>query len=283
MKQQGRDHCSALPPAWCEHTFRFERHCRRDCCRALFSRGTHAASSAGSKPTARLRSSPAAPCATSTQACHKERCRPECRIQDDGAPALFAGGAVRDILRGHEPSDFDVASGMGTAELLGLFPDGRVARNRVGTVVVTERGFRVEITPLRSFAAAPPGLVWPANFARCGTRACLCVLQWRCAASRRRRQGCRPCAVRHALLRVWDTTWVRRPPLPLCVTTEVCNVAAAPPGLVWPANLDLHLLLPMLCYNKDAVSAKRRSVCGDRARGYCRGMVSAVDHAAIAG
>jgi hypothetical protein len=91
-----------------------------------------------------------------------------CRIQAQGVPAVIVGGAVRDVILGAVPHDFDIAAGLGTHELLELFPGSEQSRNRVGTVIVTEASTRLEITPLRSFGHAPSNSLWWVNLARCG-------------------------------------------------------------------------------------------------------------------
>lgn len=90
-----------------------------------------------------------------------------CRIQAQGVPAVIVGGAVRDILLGIVPHDFDIAAGLGTHELLQLFPQSEQTRNPVGTVAVEEAGTRLEVTPLRRFGAAPSSSLWAVNLARC--------------------------------------------------------------------------------------------------------------------
>lgn len=90
-------------------------------------------------------------------------------------PALLAGGAVRDLLLGLEPTDFDIAAGLGTKELLALFPGSRQMRNTVGTVEVTgvHTGTKVEVTPMRNFGPASVSCFWSINRARCGPPALL--------------------------------------------------------------------------------------------------------------
>lgn len=43
------------------------------------------------------------------------------RLQNAGFQALWAGGCVRDLILGHEPSDFDVATDARPEEVMGLF------------------------------------------------------------------------------------------------------------------------------------------------------------------
>lgn len=91
------------------------------------------------------------------------------RIKELKVPALLAGGAVRDHLLGLEPTDYDIAAGLGTAELLSLFPGSRQMRNAVGTVEVPGAlpGSSVEVTPMRNFGPASAACFWAINRARC--------------------------------------------------------------------------------------------------------------------
>ncbi|MDP3795301.1 MAG: HD domain-containing protein [bacterium] len=56
-------------------------------------------------------------------------------LQKAGFAAYLVGGCVRDLLRGVEPKDWDVATGAKPEEVLRVFPDG-VYENRFGTVIV---------------------------------------------------------------------------------------------------------------------------------------------------
>ena len=81
---------------------------------------------------------------------------------------------MRDMLLGRVPSDFDIAAGMGTRELLRtLGHSARQARNAVGTVIVQRKDHRFEVTPLRNFRAdtANAADLWVANLARCAHNA----------------------------------------------------------------------------------------------------------------
>eukprot|EP00892_Ulva_mutabilis_P010639 jgi/Ulvmu1/7948/UM004_0181.1 len=100
---------------------------------------------------------------------HFRHAQEVCRmIKTLGVPALLAGGAVRDLLLGLEPTDYDVAAGAGTAALLALFPGSRQLRNTVGTVEVpaAHTGTKVEVTPLRNFGPASASCFWSINRAR---------------------------------------------------------------------------------------------------------------------
>jgi tRNA nucleotidyltransferase/poly(A) polymerase len=82
-------------------------------------------------------------------------------------PAVVAGGAVRDILMGDAPADFDLAVGIGTLDILELFPGSVQSRNVFGTVAVTWDGVRLELTPLRNFGATrQDSPFWEVNLGR---------------------------------------------------------------------------------------------------------------------
>lgn len=64
--------------------------------------------------------------------------------------ALFAGGCVRDMLRGQEPKDYDIATEATPDEVLRLFPQGNTVGAHFGVVLVKEGGFHFEIATFRS-------------------------------------------------------------------------------------------------------------------------------------
>jgi hypothetical protein len=53
-------------------------------------------------------------------------------------PAVVARGAVRDILLGVAPADFDLAVGIGTLDILELLPRFRQSWNAYRTVACTD-------------------------------------------------------------------------------------------------------------------------------------------------
>jgi tRNA nucleotidyltransferase (CCA-adding enzyme) len=66
-----------------------------------------------------------------------------------GHDAHLVGGCVRDVLRGVEPADWDLATDAAPERMLELFP-GALYENRFGTVVVPASGRLFEITTWRS-------------------------------------------------------------------------------------------------------------------------------------
>jgi len=81
------------------------------------------------------------------------------RLRRAGFEALWAGGCVRDLILGHEPSDFDVATGATPEEVMGLFrrfvPVG--ASFGVVRVIGPEGAGDVEVATFRSDGAYVDG------------------------------------------------------------------------------------------------------------------------------
>lgn len=72
------------------------------------------------------------------------------RLRSAGHEAYFAGGCVRDHLRGVEPHDYDVATGAVPEEVAALF-HGRsdLVGKSFGVVIVREGGYSVEVATFR--------------------------------------------------------------------------------------------------------------------------------------
>jgi len=68
-----------------------------------------------------------------------------------GHEAAVVGGAVRDLLLGQAPKDWDLVTSATPEEVLNLFPDGRLigAARETGTVLVARDGVVYETTPYR--------------------------------------------------------------------------------------------------------------------------------------
>src|SRR5271170_2127184 len=71
-------------------------------------------------------------------------------LQLDGYQALLAGGCVRDLLLGREPSDYDVATDATPERVLELFPDGVGVGAQFGVILVPREGIKVEVATFRS-------------------------------------------------------------------------------------------------------------------------------------
>lgn len=72
-------------------------------------------------------------------------------LEDAGYEAYLVGGSVRDLLRGDEPSDFDMTTSARPAEMLAVFSAYRTVETglRHGTLTVLIDGMPLEITTYR--------------------------------------------------------------------------------------------------------------------------------------
>ncbi|MEI8314680.1 MAG: CCA tRNA nucleotidyltransferase [Verrucomicrobiota bacterium] len=75
------------------------------------------------------------------------------RLRESGHTAYFAGGCVRDTLRGVEPQDFDIATSATPAEVQRLFPKTIPVGAAFGVVLVLEDGHQFEVATFRCDAA----------------------------------------------------------------------------------------------------------------------------------
>ena len=71
-------------------------------------------------------------------------------LQEQGHTAYFAGGCVRDALRGLEPKDYDVATDARPAKLKELFPGSHGVGAHFGVILVKEAGHTIEVATFRS-------------------------------------------------------------------------------------------------------------------------------------
>lgn len=73
------------------------------------------------------------------------------RLKEAGYSGYLVGGAVRDLLLGHTPKDWDVATSALPADLLRLFPGARPTGVRYGTVTLPEPALGgIEVTTFRA-------------------------------------------------------------------------------------------------------------------------------------
>lgn len=70
-------------------------------------------------------------------------------LQTTGYEAYYAGGCVRDRLRGVEPKDFDIATSARPDEILKLYPKGDRIGEHFGVILVRHRGIHFEIATFR--------------------------------------------------------------------------------------------------------------------------------------
>jgi poly(A) polymerase len=72
------------------------------------------------------------------------------RLRGAGHVAYYAGGSVRDLLRGQIPKDIDVATEARPEEVQGLFSRTYAVGAHFGVIVVIENGFQFEVATFRS-------------------------------------------------------------------------------------------------------------------------------------
>src|SRR3989440_9076143 len=72
------------------------------------------------------------------------------RLREAAHIAYFAGGCVRDIIRGVTPKDFDIATNARPEEVQKLFPRTYAVGAHFGVIVVLENGFQFEVATFRS-------------------------------------------------------------------------------------------------------------------------------------
>jgi poly(A) polymerase len=72
------------------------------------------------------------------------------RLRERGHVAYFAGGSVRDLLRGESPKDVDVATDARPEEVQKIFPRTFDVGAAFGVIVVVEEGINFEVATFRS-------------------------------------------------------------------------------------------------------------------------------------
>jgi poly(A) polymerase len=72
------------------------------------------------------------------------------RLREAGFIALYAGGSVRDMLLGHDPQDYDIASDARPEQVRKLFPHTYAVGAHFGVVVVHEGGHDFQVATFRS-------------------------------------------------------------------------------------------------------------------------------------
>src|SRR6266516_1985144 len=72
------------------------------------------------------------------------------RLREDGHIAYFAGGCVRDMVRGLAPKDYDIATDARPEVVQKLFPRTYAVGAHFGVIIVLENDFQFEVATLRS-------------------------------------------------------------------------------------------------------------------------------------
>jgi poly(A) polymerase len=77
-------------------------------------------------------------------------CHIVARLREAGHVAYFAGGCVRDIVRGQTPKDFDIATDAPPEIVQRVFARTYAVGAHFGVIVVLENGFQFEVATFRS-------------------------------------------------------------------------------------------------------------------------------------
>src|SRR6266478_9441721 len=72
------------------------------------------------------------------------------RLREQGHIAYFAGGCVRDMVRGLIPKDYDIATDAQPEAVQTLFPRTFAVGAHFGVIIVIENGFQFEVATFRS-------------------------------------------------------------------------------------------------------------------------------------
>src|SRR4051794_29724788 len=75
------------------------------------------------------------------------------RLRAAGHAAYFAGGCVRDLLRGQAPKDFDIATDARPEKVQRIFPRTYAVGAHFGVIVVLEKDQQFEVATFRSDGA----------------------------------------------------------------------------------------------------------------------------------
>jgi len=72
------------------------------------------------------------------------------RLRERGHIAYFAGGCVRDLVRGERPKDIDIVTNARPELVQEIFPRTHAVGAHFGVIVVVENGFQFEVATFRS-------------------------------------------------------------------------------------------------------------------------------------
>src|SRR5437899_8171665 len=72
------------------------------------------------------------------------------RLRESGHIAYFAGGCVRDMVRGLTPKDYDIATDARPEAVQNLFARTFAVGAHFGVIIVLENGFQFEVATFRS-------------------------------------------------------------------------------------------------------------------------------------
>src|SRR5437868_11190091 len=72
------------------------------------------------------------------------------RLAEHGHISYFAGGCVRDLVRGNAPKDFDIATDARPEQVQAIFPRTYAVGAHFGVIVVLEQRLQFEVATSRS-------------------------------------------------------------------------------------------------------------------------------------
>lgn len=78
-------------------------------------------------------------------------------LRGHGHEAVFAGGCVRDLLRGEEPKDYDIATSARPGQVQALFPRSQAVGAHFGVIIVPMEGHAIEVATFREDGAYADG------------------------------------------------------------------------------------------------------------------------------
>src|SRR3712207_9262592 len=79
------------------------------------------------------------------------------RLRTNGHVAYYAGGCVRDLLRGEQPKDIDIATDARPEQVQKIFPRTYAVGAHFGVIVVLQDGMQFEVATFRSDGAYVDG------------------------------------------------------------------------------------------------------------------------------
>src|SRR5580704_9864422 len=86
------------------------------------------------------------------------------RLREAGHIVYFNGGCVRDMVRGVEPHDFDIATSATPEQIQALFAKTVQVGAAFGVILVVENGHQFEVATFRSDEACidmiSPSMAW---------------------------------------------------------------------------------------------------------------------------
>src|ERR1044071_8746840 len=72
------------------------------------------------------------------------------RLREEGHIAYFAGGCVRDMVRGLAPKDYDIATNATPETVQKIFPRTHAVGAHFGVIIVLENDFQFVVATFRS-------------------------------------------------------------------------------------------------------------------------------------